>query len=419
MTREHDDIQTPQLPLGVSEADVAEVISPPRLMTAERRAELARIEAKLMADGRWSGLIAELQAQAGVLSRPVDVVLPAGIARGVESRLNELALQELIASEQAADTIPVSRVTFSNGRSWLDAWRSTPARGLAVAAAVLLAVGAGWLLVDSVRKSWPGLPKTVVARSDGDGAGASAPAGTNPANDERAIEVAGTDTENLVDPSALHTVLAKSDMPPVAEAITPERALALAAEGRLAVRVRTLRPDHVEHQLNRLARDPSGPWKRIREDAPLGTAYASLWTSRPLEMPGRDGPSGPSPTVIAGSGAGEQDRGSGVDATPGPSISPLVQSITVDSLYEVRVAETPQDIEALRAKVLERWNAAKGSNEEAGLVGFVCGVEFAELDVPARMEAPTMDPRDVLWWTTPGERWLKQVRVPVVIETVR
>lgn len=425
------------LPAGVSEADVAEVVSPPRLMTADRRAELARIEALLMADARWGELVRSMRAQAAVLSAPSGAAVPSGIAAGIESRLNELALQELLAAERTVEAIPVSRVQYGPSRSWravvASLAGSAAGRGVAVAAALALMVGGGWMLMQSVRRAWPDLSRTTVARNGDvhttygfvtEGAGeASADAAAQAlasadegVDAERPITLAGPEIE-----AAGTTEVASAEAP----AMTAERALALAAEGRLAIRVTTLQPERMTHRLNGLSRDPSGPWKRLRDDSPRGVAYASLRSSRPIESgttgdPAREVVRRGAP-ALAGTGSGSPPVGAPVES--GRAVSAFgPRWISVEALYELEIAREPAALDALASALRRQSVQIDGEPGSAGGErGMLpsAGVELVELDAPVGVNEISADPRDVLWWSVPGERWIKRVRVPVVVETVR
>ncbi|MBX3387735.1 MAG: hypothetical protein KF768_14290 [Phycisphaeraceae bacterium] len=459
MTADRPHPSFPPLPHGVAEADVADAVSPPRLLTADRREHLARVESLLAADPAWQPLLTDLRAHAALLAQPAaPLSIPTDLARGVESRLNELALQELLAAEQAASApIPISKVQFGPSRSWRSILTSTPARGLAVAACLVLVVGGGYFLTQSVRNAWPGQSRTTIAHNDAftdfnnpaferspvrsddalstlagatlDSAGTLADSRTDPASDP-----APTETLALARALDATDAAVESDASPT---ITPERALALAAEGRLAIRVTTAQPERMTHRLNGLARDPSGPLKRIRPESTLASAYTSLMAPRHLDHAPTTGASPSAPTrsntpeqLAEGTSPTDPaaptrtrtqpDARGGHALPPSPLFtSPTQRWVSVEALYEISL---PADAEAFDriAAALRRQSAA--IDGEPATTTIITGVELIELDEPARADDPlSLDPRDVLWWTgsTPGERWLNRLRIPVVVETIR
>ena len=169
----------------------------------------------------------------------------------------------------------------------------------------------------------------------------------------------------------------------VAEPMTPERAAALLAEGRLAVVIPDVRAGGVAASLARLAEgsDGSGRW-RVRGDVPRELAAALLPATR------HEIETGPGAPVIAGE-----------DELPTPAFETRTRRGGEASLF---LLETPAKLGAL-SEALEAL---------AGRIGVT--PELIELDEPVAAPPSPPDARSVFWWTRPIDEWDRAV-VPVVV----
>ena len=214
--------------------------------------------------------------------------------------------------------------------------------------------------------------------------------------------------------------------------MTMARAMELAAEGRLVVRVRTLNPESLTKRMEILARqrDQSGVSMRALATQSMPAEYAALLTPSAFTPPATGGHTGTGPdrdpTWIAG-----QD-GSSPQGIVGPSAhsSPSVflngigtQHVEVAAVYLADVSARELDLEQVRRAISSAVKAAEASGPRTGIEGFVQGVTLEERPAASEAQAApvdpvAIDPSDVLWWTGPSGKWLKKVRIPVVVETM-
>jgi hypothetical protein len=403
-----------------------------------------------------SALVANLRRDSAMLrdtraTPRITSAMSASILAGVERKLNEAAVQELIAAEQSATPmrLPISRVVTGRGSVWRDMLESSTIRRMSVAAVLLLCAGGGWLVLQGVRNAWSKHDHSLMAsNSSGRNSAANTldngevtrtPDGT--AADAHGVAVAAADGDaTRVEPDGQQpSLIASGELPSDDTSITanpPEpmtmaRAMELAAEGRLVVRVRTLNAESLTKRMEIFARqrDLSGVSMRALATANMPAEYAALLTPSTFAQPaaGHTGV-GPDrdPTWIAG------EDGSSPQGIVGPLAQPpatdflaglSTHRVEVAAVYLAEISSRETDLEQIRRAITSAAKAAEAAGPRAGIEGFVQGVVLEERPAAsdsqvAPVEPVAIDPSDVLWWTGPSGNWLKKVRVPVVVETM-
>lgn len=343
-----------------------------------------------------------------------DEPAPPGLLEGVADLLE----RELLVSFDAgpADDLRLVGGSEEASRGWLSPLVGEKAgRRLGLAAAVLLMVGGlGYLGIVMVRQAGgPALPTESsgvtgrgIAYQDPHRTGA--PAGT--AADARVADASSIASpsspgatrlasgETLGPPEPTPELLAMESAEPgqaaaaVFEEIDADRALALAREGRLIIRVRTTMPEQTLAWLDRVARTGEG----VRRDEAQSARLAAVIEPTPIERyPGRELP----PMIYAN---GDEDvPGSGIDR----------EALGMGPLGPPRIAEIVLSELELDARALERARLALSRRPGQSAV-------FGESPEPVG-ERVIDSPRGVLWWMGGAEEWLPRTRVPIVVETRR
>ncbi len=186
---------------------------------------------------------------------------------------------------------------------------------------------------------------------------------------------------------------------PAAAGMDGQRALALAREGRLAVRVRVGSTDLALARIENLRRQAQREgvlWRTLSAEfsTPIYVAMAES-TARPSPAPRP----GSNPPTIAGDPAA---------TTPGapprsrdlPDFQPPTGRLA--AAYELQLPDSATTLESLRrALTRDRFQVA----------------EFIELPNAVPTE-PILDPRTIFWWDQPPSAWERKIRVPVLVETL-
>lgn len=343
--------------------------------------------------------LGEEKAPAGLGERVLaalerDALLRPGLAK-VDLAKVDLVKMDLAKMEQAAvsESIPVSQVRVVRERfRWDRSWTPRARQAALQAAGLVLLVGGavfwGALVLRGsggapIAPVMPGGPDRKIAMNGGDAGGASTDASLQP----DALKIAASESKSEQDPgpgvgSGLAT-LAKAG-----EELSASDALALAAEGRLLVRV--VSPRGAPAAL----RTGGAGWRVSDEATPEIVAAVDQWRStRPQR------------------GAPGRERGEEMfaDARPSP------RAFVVPFRGVVGLAES---LPAFAAPYVV--NAVASPDAIAGLTRSLAStgalVELVRLDRPVRQEAPA-DPESILWWTRAPSAWIRSVRVPVVVET--
>lgn len=179
--------------------------------------------------------------------------------------------------------------------------------------------------------------------------------------------------------------------------VMPERAVALAREGRLVMRVRA-KDTRALAQLERQGRTGTpGGWT-LRTRVPP-SVIASVIAPRPEAYPPR--PTGTAPErAIAGVERSTALIAGMMSAVPTIVVNQDDPMSRVRGTYLAEFAATDRAMSAVRSAFSGRLGAE---------------VAFEELAEP--IEAPpAATPERVLWWTQPSSEWAPRVVVPIVVE---
>lgn len=350
-------------------------------LTPEEEARLSSRSGRAGLDQR----VAQMKAHRRILAAAGTVAAPPELHQRVMSALERELL--LTDERQATGAIPISSVVVvRSSRDARSRWRY--AAPLAFAASLTLLVGGVgyWNWVTS-RGGSPSL---------GGGQGPIAlEAATDQASDAAGASLAKGEPEGVPVPAkesvpsaATHAVLA-AHRPAV---IDEKRAIALAQEGRLVMRVlsddlsgltgleqeTTRKTSRREWRLNTQVDESLAMAVRPR-NIPFGLGSPQEFTHASEAALSLLGPkamlSWPKPALI--------DRASRVRAT-----------------YVADVPMRENTLKAVRAVFADRLDAK---------------VVFEELAEPVET-ARRLDVESSLWWTQPANRWVKRVSVPIVVE---
>lgn len=368
-------------------------------------AQAAAARAALGADAELARLVRGMRAdRAALADSAARIKAPAGLLAGVEATLEREALLGLPAEPAVLATLPISRVQPAGARAAGGGLRtileSNWSRGLAAAAAVAMLVGGTVLLaVRNTGRSRPVAPilanntAEAPASSSGPLAMASEPAGARAAPQASEV-VEAVSTE----PSLAAAERAESAW--AAGAVSDlDRAVALAREGRLAIRV--VAPDVA------LARQSVEALARVHSVAsakPLSAqGAADLVGGLAQQHERRVAALRPGPDDGPHLAADRAADGSALIGPPPPSLawSPPEAPAPVFDHMAFRVDVAP-DAAALRAML--RSLEARG--HRAG---------FVALDAAMVADEPPA-PEDLFWWTQAPASWGERVRVGVVIQ---
>ncbi|MGE3108557.1 MAG: hypothetical protein AB7G11_15655 [Phycisphaerales bacterium] len=390
-----------RVPAHLDPADLLAIAEGEVHFAANAKAVRAAIEA----DPSLGRLLRDMRSDRDLLRAwASSAVTPPGLLDGIESRLEREVIASLARSEPGRLPIPTSSVVVRRPSVWHRLVESRGPRRYAIAAALVLAGVTVSLLVRSAL-----LPPTSDHRriaSVTDGISES----TDPDVPAIASHHAATSPDARHDTSddgqPPERVLASTEPreEPVTDAAAPDapakpsmsiaRAVELAGQGRLAIRVASSRFGAVEDVRGVASRSPKEiRWKPLDESSGLATALASrIPLSPPAALPTtpapgehavadeRDRPPAASPNVTAPSAA----------SAPDP----------VKPLYVVEFESTQARLSAIVA--------ALGRQPQTH-------VELVELDEPVGL-APSLDPAAMLWWGRKPAEWVRRVAVPIVLE---
>ena len=342
----------------------------------------AQVRAWIGQRPRMQARLEDMRRERGLLSSLEDETAPAGLLEGAM----QLAERAMLLDEATADfselpPAPISIAKARRERSYLPQ--------LAGLAAAVIVVAAGSYAL------WPRAPLTVpgpVAMKS------SATAATPVAPAEAATEMSALAKMDAAPEAPSVEVAAAAEemvgprMPRPTTEISRERALLLAGEGRLVVKVSALEPGRTIAAVNNLLKTAAG-----RE---LGMGLAS--PTAVMAMVER-----PSPRVLFRDGTLEADEVivAGPDAIAEATArgERRQHAIEVPAVHAVYVAEITADAAAIGALV----DALSNGPDRV--------VVLQELP-EAPWTTPKIDEETVLWWEQPAANWDKRVSVPVVVE---
>lgn len=377
---------------------------------------LTAVRAALAARPDLLQLLDQMRSDRGALAAIEPARAPGGlVAAAVSTAHRQLLAADIVEPE--VTTLRVSSVhpqrrpgVIATIAELLSS--STLARGLAVAAGFSLAAG---VLLWGVLAIVAGIshPVHLADNNAQPGAPTTLDGGSGAAISPDETRLAGqTDTPDIEPAGNNPTALAANDNPiddglagpalepfPTAQAMDAQHALALAREGRLAVRVRTGSADIALARVESLRRQSQGEgviWRTLPADV-SGPILASIAPPSGA-LPPRQGPSAP---TIASDNPDDNNRPSANHA-PLPHLPGSTTGILA-AAYDLQLPPSGTTLESLRrALTRDRFQVA----------------EFVELPEPVEAEPP-LDARAMFWWDQPPSAWEKKIRVPVLIETVQ
>ena len=371
----------------------------------------------IAADAGLRELVEGMRADRSALASLDDVHAPSNVLELVEARLEREALVGL--SQVAAPAkLPVSQVIPEResviGRIVTRPW----ARQLAMAAGLLIVAGVGFMVV---KANWPAPKYREFARGNNH-AEPSTVANTpeiaaktssvmNPKND---ADLAVGPTRSAADsttaePTAAQGPAAIADASSKdaakAEVHTPtmtvDRAIALAKEGRLVVRLRAADGAAAQDRLDSLAKR-AGSWLKHGPATPgegveiAEAVQMAVAASRPAPA---DIPVRPNDEALAGGNPSTSHQRS---ARPDPAAT--VPPPSVNLTGQVYCLTLTPDDDNLRS-LLQRLNGG-----DKDLLA-----QLQEVELPITVGAP-MTPDTMLWWNRAPVQWDRRLVVPVVVE---
>jgi len=404
-----------------SNLDVNDVLA---LIEGGQPANARALRDAIESDPEFGRLLVEMRADRASLCSLRPENAPASILEGVEARLEREVLAGIARSEPTQTSIPVSSMVTTRPNRFQLLLESRSARRFALAAGLAIVGGITLMFVSSVVKrammvndsghSVARVPEE--SRGDdplgvsGERRGERAVARTNPSTGADASPFATTDSPE----SAVAAVSHPEDAPTFTEPNQPTltsaepgiglaKALELAAEGRLVIRVRT-QPgaggaQAATDDIRALAqRSSKGVKWRSLESAPLivNALASNVQLRRPLPLPAT---AQDRPTASA-------DANSRPQATPGAApktVANLQLPPEFRPLYTVEFDQTERTLESL-LRNLDKQN--------------VESIDFVELAEPVAVTTG-LDPASMLWWGRRSSEWVKRIAVPIVLETPR
>ncbi len=359
-------------------------------VSAEEASRLAR------ASGRpdLSARVAQMQRQKSVLASLDDERAPAELYDRVMAAVERDVL--LGIAQSASPSIVEPRLRLAGETESVGSRASRVVQGnlprLALAAGLMLMV-AGLAYFGSV--AWKAVKTPVAPNVVDNGGGVRSGTeiainDTAPGNGERAIVSAPGEAAAAKSVASSETALAAADTE--LREVTIERAVELAEEGRLAIRVLATKPEN----LTRIERDVSKP-RADRQWRMTSTVPAQIVAA---VVPARKSTEGP---VLA---SDHRNALALLGPYLGPGAALSMVTAAADPLARVKgtfLVDVPATREQLGvvAAVFKNQLSARVVFEELPSV----------LDMPIAPQA-----QDVLWWTQPPSQWVTRATVPVVVE---
>lgn len=376
----------------LSDADLLALVE--GLPLSADRADVARLA--IARDPRLGLLLAQFRADREELSSLAAVRAPADLLERVELQLEREALVGLARSEASvsADIIPISRIVPRSTPIAQRAWFKLTA----AAAAVAIGVGGGLLIMQSVRHDRAARELALTLQ----------PPVLNPVNPmllepgpgEIAVTAAGK-TDAVTTVAALPP--ASTPDVPARPVISVARALELAEQGRLLIRIRAAHPEQAIARLDNLANRRMDTLAVARLSPPsytvasAGLLEAERRARQPL-VPVSLASSHPRVPFMAGS---RSPLPLNVPlAEPSPTLANVGPRLAIEPTgFAISVQASHDSLDSLRR----------------ALSGEAFTAEFTELPAPLPIELAT-DAESVLWWLNPVTSWGHRVGLTVLVE---
>lgn len=379
------------LPPHLDPADVLAFIEGEPLSGPARQ----QIQAAMAADAAFRRVVEGMQSDRVGLVGLSRVHAPADLLNRVEAELSQADLLALAGAESAAaTTVPISRVAYE-GPSVVGVIMASPwTRRLAAAAAIAMAAGLAYIGLKSAFNKFDS--RTTIVKNE-----TTAPVPIEVPELREPVDVAVNDAPPLpeaVDPSANEPVamVVQPKAPNPLYGMELDRALALAGEGKLLIRLRSLTAEDAFKKLEQRSEQRSR--SAFAEFVPqrAGVALASLLPPMDSAAP-RAIPASPEPVRAIASAnpltTSNPDLPAGLSAT----LSAVRHRLA--NLYAARF-----DTRAGLSDLLH--DLARGNDMAIDL-----------MELPTRVEIPpSTGGSSILWWSLPSN-WDPPLAAPIVIET--
>lgn len=398
------------------------------------------VAAALAADPALARKLERMRADRSALRSMPAVAAPSGLLDAVESALQPVLERQMLLGlrdgRALEDHPPVSVVQPARRSVLGSLFAERAGRRMALAAGLLLVVGgASYFAATMIRPVSPARPLEIAdaARRVSAPAGPSSPRigrgpdqtaqrmlAERPVAADRSIAAAPTQakalggTANNASPSAT-LAQTKPEEPPFspppapsqvasAPGLNPEdlgidsaRAVELAKQGRLVIRLRAPDPFVLSHPsviADRVRRSSPAMW-RLGDEAP--PQLASLLHAAPPPVPEPIArPSAPSAPVVA-----SDDLSKDMYGPPAPSLPRTAAPFTTQPVPTVYLVQTRLD-----AAAIDGLRGALAPYGEATL---------EESAQPLPLE-DSLNPAAVVWWSQPPSGWTWWASVPIVID---
>ena len=399
-----------RIPPHLDEADLLAIAEGKAYLASNPKAVRAAIEA----DPGLGRLLRDLRADRDELHvLASDIVAPANLLEGIESRLERDVIARLAHAETGDLPLPVSSVVMTSPSVWRRFAESRQTRRFAVAAAIAVAGLTVGLLVRNAIVSGTS-PKLNDSRNM-----ANLPDSTrdDAANDPNRTDLANNNTTTPGDAPApgatddralahsnpadsTHTPAEHPLPSPVVPTITLAQAVELAAQNRLVIRVRSERSTAADDMQAIASRTPKDiRWKPLEGASQVVAVLAAKFAPPPRVLPVKPAPGD---TAITSDKPNVGNPSNTPPLQPNVSQPAALASDTIKPLYVLEFESTESRLESIVAAL-----ARASSN-----------VELVALDEPLGVTAG-LDPAAMLWWGRKPQDWVKRVAVPVVLDTTK
>lgn len=328
-------------------------------------------------------LVSRMRRDRAVLAS-IESRAPAGLEERLTAALERDALLGLADGQPVSDALPISQV--AKPKAPRPKWMASLPR-LAMAAGLTLLVTGSALLIRRAGSGPAALPQ-----ENAKVATAPQPANAPVATGNADAAYASKDAEPAVAPAQ---DTASGAGPLILAEQTPDmddaRALALARDGRLVIRLREIGDDAVA-KLASSARAGARPW-HISRDLPESTLSLLAPTREPPQAERTS-----QPMALAGVASSGSPR-------PIPYAAPS---------YNARAELPAPSVVGFEVSVLADEGTLKLLRESlARTTGAL--VSFEESPAPFRKDGPR-SAEAVLWWNQPPATWAPRAQIPLVVE---
>lgn len=381
----------------------------------DNRLSAAEVEALVLASGRSDirQRVQQLQRNKQLLAALPTEAAPPDLHDRVLAALERDALlgvspeqwAQVEDSAQPVASLPIDRFEAqrqspNQGRNW---WSAAPS--LAMAASILLLVGGGVLLYPTIRAAMQPAPRATPGGAGGTLAEARPDSTPNPLANPGSNPVVASNARSTTevplsagsaDASTLAAVTSAqgdASLAGAAQPIDSARALQLAQEGRLIVRL-LAKDAGALPRIEATATNPQSrlPW-RLTRDVPAAVVAAMM-------------PKAPGEPEFASAQGLRNRTESMLSAFAGPAAAfamPSPQTLAQSKVRGTYVLDVQHSTLSF-AQALDMLSKGLGAS-----------VQFEESPQPLPLQRQQRS-QDVLWWTQPASQWTDRVAVPIIVQ---